>query len=495
MAAFEPRDLAEALATRLIARADQLYVTRDWSGALVIYQLVIERHPAVADAFALALSAGHCEIELADAVALEGWTAVYGPATGLPREITFANDMRVRALECCREKDFRRATVLLRYIAQADESTGFTYADGMLTRRSSCDAFLRTPDIEPPRFLADNAIESLAVDEVIARHQGTRILVVRRYGHSKQQYDVFDTMRRTATQLGLTVQEVNSMALPGPESDAYVATLDRTIEAFRPQVIIWDELFLSGISAQPEHRDDVAQLLETVRRRFGTRVVKFYTDAWYITAHMPDQLFAQLGRCYDLINHYHPAILDRGTDAEKAAVFCFLPPWSNPPPTVAAGTIARACFLGSIHPGGTPRIVWWAECARLGLDLDFVETVHDTTHQLSDLDYFNRLRSYQVSVNFTLRPTGARIFTGRVFDVVRAGSVLLEENSFDTRYFLMPGVHYAAFETLPDLAALIPALLADLPRRLHMSAAARTWVARYFDGDHYWAGLLTRLFP
>lgn len=492
--AYQPRNLAEAMALRLVAQADSFYLARDWASAQPIYRHVVDSQPTLAEAFALALSAGHCEIELADDAALDGWTAAYGPATGGPREVAMAHDMRVRAMELCRQGAFQRASTLLRFIAAADRDTGGTYADGMLTRRSTVGEALRRPDPEPPGVLAEADLDAWPIERTGARHGGKRLLVVRRYGYSNIQHSVFEIMRDTASRLGLTVQEVNSVAHAGAESDGYVAALRERILSFRPHLLIWDELFLSGISAQPAYRDAVAQMLEDVRRAIGVRVVKFYTDVWYVTGNMPGALYAELGRCYDLINHYHPAIRHHGTAAEQDAVFCYIPPLAHAAPTVEPGTVPRAAFVGSLHAGGTPRIVWWAECMRAGLDLDFIETTHSPA-QMSDSEYLNLLRRYQLVANFTLRPTGVRIVTGRVFEAAFAGTVLVEEDSVDTRYFMHAGVHYAPFETLPDLAALIPELLADAPRRRTMAAAAQAFVHRYYTGDFYWTGLLNKLFP
>jgi hypothetical protein len=494
--AFEPRNLAEATAAMVVSRADQAYAAGDWDAARTIYDHVASMHPALAERLALGLASGHCAIERADPAALEAWSGPYGPATGAAREVALAHDIRVRAMVYCRAGDFLRASTLLRLIAQVDEPTRASYDDGLLTRRSDCATMLQRPDDSPPGFITDFAIDALPLERLKEHHRGKRLLLVRRFGDTKQRYGVSDNLRRSATAFGLEVHEVFSVVQPGAASAAYVPTLANMIESFRPDIIFWDELFLSGISADPAYADAIAALLEAVRRRFGLKVIKYYSDVWYVTRNAPHQLHEHLGRCYDLINHCHPAILDRGTAAERAAVFCCPAPAAIEPPTAEAGTIPRACFIGSIHTGGAaPRIVWWAEAARAGLPFDFIETHHDRSVQLSDLDYVNVLRRYQLSTTLTMRNTGARIFTGRVFDVPLAGGVLLEEHSHDTRYFMKPGVHYAAFETLPDLAALIPEMLADAPRRAAMTAASKAWVERYYTGDYYWAGMLSMLYP
>src|SRR5690348_6858288 len=106
--AFEPRNLAESMATRLVVRADQAYVTGDWATALPLYRHVLDAHPEMAAALGLAVSAGHCAIELADDTALASSSETVGPPTGSARETAFAHDIRVRAMVYCREGAFTR---------------------------------------------------------------------------------------------------------------------------------------------------------------------------------------------------------------------------------------------------------------------------------------------------------------------------------------------------------------------------------------------------
>jgi len=493
--AFEPRNLAEAIAVRLVARADQAYMAGDWATALPLYRQVHDSQPALARELALALSAEHCALELSDDAALAARSTSSLVATGTPRETAFAHDIRVRAMTYCRNKDFLRASALLRTIAPIDGPCRVSYDDGLLTRRSDCAAMLHAPDDGPPGFLTDYGIDALPITQIKARHAGKRVLSVRRFGDTKVRHGVADSVRRSAEAFGLTVHEVSSKVQPGEQSERYVGVVRQMIEVFRPDLIWWTSCSCRASRPSPRTERLSSELLEDVRRRLGVKVIKYYPDVWYVAMHMHEDLYGGLGRCYDLINHCHPAILDRGTDAERSAVFCYPAPAAVEPPTAEAGTISRACFIGSIHPGGMPRIVWWAESARAGLPLDFIETVHDNTVQLTDLEYANVLRSYQLSTTLTMRGTGARIFTLRVLEVPLAGGVLLEEHSVDTRYFMKPGIHYAAFETVPDLAALIPELLADAPRRARHGRRFQGLGRALLHRDCYWAGILAILYP
>ena len=477
---------------QLVARADQAYLARDWATARELQRLIGTTHRAVATDLCFALTDAHCAIELATPAELETLAPAAGPATGSRREGELVSLIRARIQEACRAGDFLRASCLLRLIAPLDPAIGGAYHGGLLTRRTTAPA----RDDAPPRFLADHGIADWSIDAARARHRDKRLLLVRRYGFADipvRRHEANDNIARTARRFGLAVHEIDSRAPAGAATDAYAARLHDTIADFAPDIVLYDELFLSGVSALPAPAAAIADVLAAARAR-GVRVVKSYSDVWYVVAHGPDSLFAELGRCYDLVHHCHPAVLDRGSAPQRAAVFCYPFPTDWPSPTEPAGTLARAGFVGAMHPGSIARLVWWAEAARAGLPLDFIETRHDAAAQRSDLDYVNLLRRYAVSVNFTLRPTGARILTGRALEVPLAGGVLVEEDNPDTRYFLRAGIDFVPFETLPDLAALLPALLADAPRRRALAAEGHAWVSRYFTGDYFWTGLLRRLY-
>lgn len=476
---------------QLATRADQAYLAREWSTALNLQRVIGTTHPQVAAELRFALTEAHCAIELADANALAALAHDAGPPVGTEREAQLVQLIRARVHECCRAGDLVRASCLLRLVAPLDPAIGGAYAGDLLTRRS-------TSTIETePRFLTDHGVADWSIEAAKQRHRGKRVLLVRRnaFGDNPaRRHETNDNVTRTGTSFGLTVREFSSFAPPGAAADRYADNLHDVIEDFRPDLVFYDELFLSGASALPGPAEAIGHVLETARRERGVRVVKSYTDGWYVVAHGPDSVFAQLGRCYDVVHHCHPGMLERGSAAERAAVFCYPFPTVWPTPTVAAAGVPRAGFVGGIHPGSIARLAWWAEAARAGVPLDFIEARHDVAEQRSDLDYINLLRRYAVSVNFTLRPTGARILTARTLEVPLAGGVLVEEDNQDTRYFLRAGIDFVPFETMPDLAALLPALLADAARRRALAAAAHDWVTRYFTGDYFWTGLLGRLY-
>jgi hypothetical protein len=207
-----------------------------------------------------------------------------------------------------------------------------------------------------------------------------------------------------------------------------------------------------------------------------------------------DALLRGLGHVVDLVQHCHPLGLDRPDPPDRSQVFCYPIPLELPPATGGtAGSIARACFVGSVNYVNASRLVWWAESAGSATPLDFFENDVGDGQGRPVEQYAQLLRDYQIVVNYTRRAGGPKILTGRAIEAALAGSMLLEENSVDTAYFFTPGVHYLPFETWADLAELVPWLLGNPEYRQRLARAAHAWATRYFTGDWYWAGLLDRL--
>ncbi|MBV8165202.1 MAG: glycosyltransferase, partial [Alphaproteobacteria bacterium] len=164
-----------------------------------------------------------------------------------------------------------------------------------------------------------------------------------------------------------------------------------------------------------------------------------------------------------------------------------------PEPDAPVEPLAGGCFIGSIHGPGVSRLVWWAESGRRGLPIAFYVATRTRAEQVSDAEYVQRLCGHAFALNFTRRTGGVRTMTARTIEVPIAGGLLVEERSADTPYFLVPGAHYAAFETLDDLASVTDRLLSDDRRRRQMAADAHAWASRYYAGDYFWTGILSRL--
>jgi hypothetical protein len=472
----------------VLGLADRSYEQGDWASAITFYRNALAIEPHASAACGCRLTIAHCQIELAAPDELAALVLETDASSGTARERVIASRLRVRARDLCRAGDFARATRVLRLLTTCDAAIAEVYARAIDAPPGAAGA---GDDTRDPPFLADLA--GLDVDAVKRRTRGLRVMLGFRriyYGMPERQYEPPDLFARSAERFGLTVGAVD--VSPLERDPAALATgLYEHINAFRPDLIVLEGLFRSGATASdPTVALHVATVLGVVRRRLGAKVVNSVPDAWRWS---DAQLFQGLGSAVDLLHHWHPAIRARAAPVERAATFCYVPPLDLPAPTADPGTIAAACFVGTIAEASIARLAWWAEAGARGLPLVFLETDAATPAERADAAFADLHRAHQLSVNFTRRATGVVVLTARTIQSLLAGGVLLEEQSRDSAHFLAPGVHYVPFATLADLATTIERLLPAPELRARLADAGQGWARRYFTGDYFWAGLLQRV--
>ena len=466
----------------LLGLADRFYQEDNWSSALNLYRNALAGDPDASAAHAYRLAIGHCEIELADAAALGTLALETDAASGSERERIIVARLRLRARDLCRAGDPARGARLLRLLASCDPAIAEAYAASIDPPPAGADAPVDAGD---PPFLRDLA--GLDVDAVKRRTRGLRVLQVFRrfyYDMPERRYEPPDLFARSATAFGLTVGAVDSSTL---ERAGLATALYERINDFRPDLIVYEGLFTAGPSAVDDGvARHVATVLDIVRRHLGVRVVNTVLDAWRVPA---DRLVRGIGDVVDLVHHGDPAMRDRA----GATAFCYVPPLDLPESTVEAGTLAGACFVGTISATSIARLVWWAEAGARGLPIAFHETDPAAPAARSDAAFADLHRAHQLCVNFTRRTGGGPILTPRTIQTLLAGGVLLEERSRNSAHFLTPGVHYLEFSAIADLATTLQRLIGDPERRARLAATGQAWARRYFTGDYFWAGVLDRV--
>ena len=117
----------------------------------------------------------------------------------------------------------------------------------------------------------------------------------------------------------------------------------------------------------------------------------------------------------------------------------------------------RLTFTGGVFGYNWHRVFWLA-AAQQSIPLEF----HQSTHicdGMSVLDsyaaYFRRLAVGGASVNFSMRPNLSRILTGRFFETVLSGALLVQEETPDMAYYLTPGEHFLSFRSISELRAIV----------------------------------------
>jgi Glycosyl transferases group 1 len=194
----------------------------------------------------------------------------------------------------------------------------------------------------------------------------------------------------------------------------------------------------------------------------------------------------------DLFHVHHAGLLSRVSPAVAAKIYCACYPITDlRGPAAPTTQHLRGAFVGGINWANMSRLVWWAEIARLGLPVDLYPTL--SLSQRSPQQYAELVSAYAVTVNLTTRANGRRILTGRSLEAPIYGSLLLEEATDDTAYFMRPFEHYVPFDNLAELVTRLHQLLGDAPLRETIARAGSAWARQQFGALHFFARLFWHL--
>lgn len=476
----------------LIDAADRQYEAGNWSAALFLYRGVEQRNRTGALDRGAPIAIGHCLLELHDALDPTELARQLVPPVPEAARLARLGAIRIRALVLCRAGDPVRARRLLLFLASFDPGVTGVYLESFIPGRSGCWERSAPGATDEPGFLRDHRWSDAEIAACKARFSETRVLIILPWNYA---YGPGERFTRSAAAFGLDVRTLDLHEwLNGVDPAGAAARLQSALDEHRPAVVLHTAIGELGFA---EHLraslyEATARVFEAERARHGTRVVACFFDPWVMPK---ERLTLGLGRSVDLVHHCHPLMHHDDPSLNVPSIYCFPWPILTAPSTVEAGTVPRACMVGSINFATPARLVWWAEARCSEIPIDVIETAFDGANMLTPERYTDVLREHQLIINLTRRVSGVRIVTGRSLEVPSVGGVLLEENTYDTRHLLQPGVHYVPFETWTDLRELVPALLADHDRRRALAIEGQRWVQKHFTGDWFWAGLLTRLRP
>lgn len=196
-------------------------------------------------------------------------------------------------------------------------------------------------------------------------------------------------------------------------------------------------------------------LFEWLRRETaGAKLVFYYLDAWQTegwdrmraVAPFADSIWT----VFPILDLWdEPAFADKMT-------YVPIPMGVDPDRLPAPGPLGEPTFQGSIMWANIPRLFWLDGMAALDRPITVKRSDWGEVEELSAIDsyaaYLSRLAATGLNLNFCLRTTGERIFTGRTLEVPFVGTLLLQERAADVDCYLDEGTHYLGFETLTELA-------------------------------------------
>jgi len=227
------------------------------------------------------------------------------------------------------------------------------------------------------------------------------------------------------------------------------AQLETAARAFRPDVLIVDEQVVQVADGRALR----SQTISTLRAALpGLKVVGLHLDPWSVD---------------------HRQLVDSAGDVDLAWTFApDLQVWRDP---AFAGKVLTAPlpypildrpqqqlepalgFHGSIASYNWHRWLWLAAAERMGLKVG-TSVTHHKSDSLAPQDSFRRyletLSAHGAVLNFGMRSDLSIALTGRTFEVLAAGALLIQEATPELDRFLVAGEHYLPFTTLADLRAI-----------------------------------------
>jgi hypothetical protein len=262
--------------------------------------------------------------------------------------------------------------------------------------------------------------------------------------------------------------------------DATVAADYRTLAAMcretGAEVLVLDD-FMPSRGA-----DAAGDIIRALRRDVpALRIVGLYMDPW-----LPEQ--------WDDI--------EAGADCLDAVwTFVATPVWQRPifrgktllMPFSQGGLFPMAPpvqpgfrFGGGVHYVNWDRALWVAAIAEAQLPLQIAISTH-ADDALGPLDSYRAYMHRQGAtgeaiLNFARRFNGVHTVTGRAFETLATGNLLVQERSDDIDGFLVAGKHYLRFETMTDLhdIAHLIRTAPDIVETIRQEGAA-FFRARYTD--------------
>jgi hypothetical protein len=148
------------------------------------------------------------------------------------------------------------------------------------------------------------------------------------------------------------------------------------------------------------------------------------------------------------------------------------------------------CLIGS---DGRSRDLY----ARILQDMGFggFYRLHNRTtiNALTTEAYRREMASARLVFNNGFNSNTESIVTGRAFEAIYSGAVLLEESGSDINQLFAPFVHYIPVAGVHQLMHFAGFMIRHEAERLKMASRAKDFALRRYAGPYFWTALLNQL--
>ncbi|MBF0612056.1 MAG: glycosyltransferase family 1 protein [Magnetococcales bacterium] len=219
----------------------------------------------------------------------------------------------------------------------------------------------------------------------------------------------------------------------------------------KTELLVLDDMQSEDSLTLHERSTFIAQLRQELP---DLKIAVVFFDTWMVTP----QFLIDTATIADVILEVtspslpvwqHPACRNKVLHVQLPHAHAF------PPPTTPLRQ--RPLFLGSVMKYNYHRALWLSAIEHFQLPIDSSQSSHEGDGK-SALEsyglYLQRLRETTCSLNLTMRMDLSRIVTGRCFETLLTGSLLIQEHTPDMDYYFVAGEHYLEFHNVAELASI-----------------------------------------
>ena len=341
-----------------------------------------------------------------------------------------------------------------------------------------------------PRFL--NGLEREQPSEVQAAGRKILFLIPQYIMNSTRfiECDFKDHLLETAANAGAEVDVFPTDRCSYPEfnfdpisAKSELELLPARIAVFKPDVVLLDGSYVpSQDSLNPAY-------MEKLKEQFGFKVIIFVADAWGSHWVPAADRWSKVG---DVIFHIAPE-----TPLEKEGRFSEKLCWSAYPVNERSffPDIEKKfdiSFVGTYISDLRP--FWLTVALQIAKDEDLKHQLlphkREAGVALTMEEYATVLRQSKMVLNFSTRVGALKAMTGRAWQAMTAGVVLLEEENLFTSAYFVPFVHFVPFSTRDELAYAIKFFSRNPESARRIGAAASFFCRKHYSSEATWARLL-----
>lgn len=342
--------------------------------------------------------------------------------------------------------------------------------------------------------------EIAARDAVLRDLSGRRVFMVLRQfflgGSRSRDHELTQALLKSANAAGLTTGFfiVEPFRLPGAltleQQCLFADELVRQIETFRPDAVVFDEL---GQDVDPRYlgRAALREVLTELRSKLGFKLIGIYQDAWDSNVIKSIQYAAEFA---DAVWYHGPEIQpERG--AVHSATLCQMP-YPYPDELFRNPDVSKdinAGFSGSVTGYNYLRALWFFGIQRFRIPVQLFLTAHERNRSPggdSIESYARFISRMKIVVNFAARTPWSSLVTGRVWESMHAGALLLEEDNSETSKYFVPFVHYVPFKSLAEVHAYLSFFERHDEARCTIVQAAQKLMDRAYSKTRIWSEIL-----